>query len=320
MATQPVETSTVESGQPAGGEAAISTAATLYPNDSVREEPVNDTEPVDEQPEGEAQEEVQVEEQPSLEAPNSWNSEDRAEWEALPRKQQETILRREGERDRAFQQKAQEAATVKQSVEREAAGALQQVMSVHAQQLEAFMPQLPQAPDPRLLSTGQQEHRDLYWQQKDAFEAASAQRQQVQQMAEQARQQASQLEQAQLLAEKQAGEQVLSEKLGTEWTDPSKRQKLLTDLEPIGGELGYSAELMRQANATDILALKLAHSWKSKADKWDAAQKAKMEPVRAAKAQQLPKVTQPGVAGVPGQQGNQPKDIRAILYPNDVRR
>jgi hypothetical protein len=62
--------------------------------------------------------------------------------------------------------------------------------------------------------------------------------------------------------------------------------------------LGYSPELIAQARASDILAMKTAAEWKVKADRWDRANSKKMEKVRAAKT--LPKTTTPGSAKAPG--------------------
>jgi len=252
--------------------------------------------------------------QPALEPPHSWKAEDRAEWDALPKKQQETILRRETERDAYVRTKAAEAQQARATVEREAQNAVMQVAQAHAERLEALMPSLPDRPDPRLLTTGHQEHVALFYQQEAEFRTAVDQRQQLHQQAEQARQQASLIEQHQTAAQRQQDEAVLSEKLGTDWTDPAKRANLLQSLEPIGAALGYSAELMANANATDILALRTASEKFAKADKWDAYQKAKMSGVRA---HIPPKMMQPGVAGAGARANAAPKSTAAILYPND---
>lgn len=99
-----------------------------------------------------------------------------------------------------------------------------------------------------------------------------------------------------------------------EWADPSQRANLIAQLEPIGAELGYSPDVMAQAGATDIIALRTAFNWKADAEKYRELMKKRMEPVRAAR-------TVPPVArtGAPSGQG-QPADTAAQLYPNDVRR
>ena len=86
----------------------------------------------------------------------------------------------------------------------------------------------------------------------------------------------------------------LAAELGEDWTDASRRRALLTDLEGVGAALGYSMELMGQANATDILALKAAAEWKAKADRYDQLQSNRTSAVRAAR--NAPRVARPGAA------------------------
>ncbi len=297
--------------------AAGNTTEALYPQDNQEGgDPSADAEV--EQVEGEQTESEQetADETPAVEPPNSWSKEDAEHFKTLTPEAQAVVLRRESERDRFVQQKAQEAANARSTVEAEARQVLAQIQQNTAQQLQQYADMFtPQPPDPRLLATGQEQDRALFYQMEAQFRSDTAQQQQLQQQAEQARQQAAQVEQAQVAAARQQDEQVLTERLGSDWTDPSKRQKLLGDLESIGGELGYSAELMANADATDILGLKTALTWKQDADKWRDLQKRKMVPVRAAK--QPPQVTQPGVAG--GARTNQPQSVAAMLYPNDAR-
>lgn len=272
----------------------------------------------EEQPQPEEDGDNQPEpELPPIEAPNSLTAEEKEKWGGLPREAQEMFTRRVGELEKGLHAKTQEFSQQRRQIEDTARTAVMQVHEAHAEQLEGFLSQqLPPRPDPLLLQTGQEEHRSLFYQQQGSYEAAVAQRQEAQQRLQAVKQQSAQLEQAQLQAQRQADEQVLVERLGTEWTDPSARQKLLGELQPIGGELGYPVELMAEANATDILALKMAAEWKRDADKWRAANKAKMEVVRAAK--QLPNTVKPGNAQ--GSRAAQPNDAAALLYPNDVRR
>jgi hypothetical protein len=58
---------------------------------------------------------------------------------------------------------------------------------------------------------------------------------------------------------------------------------LKAKLTAVGAELGYDDQAMSQAGASDIKALNKALGWKSKAEKWDALQARRMQPVRAAK-------------------------------------
>lgn len=297
--------------------AADNTTEALYPQDNQEGgDPSADAEV--EQVEGEQAESEQetADETPAVEPPNSWSKEDAEHFKTLTPEAQAVVLRRESERDRFVKQKEREAVEARTSAQSEARQALVQIQQNTAQQLEQYAQMFaPQPPDPRLLSTGQEQDRTLFYQMEAQFRSDTVQQQRLQQEAEQARQLASHAEQAQIAAVKQQGEQILAEKLGSDWTEPSRRQKLLTDLESIGGELGYSAELMANADATDILGLKMALTWKQDADKWRDLQKRKMVPVRAAK--QPPQVTQPGVAG--GARTNQPQSVAAMLYPNDAR-
>lgn len=248
-----------------------------------------------------------------IEAPTSWAKDAKDVFGKLPRKAQEIIAKREADRERFVQQKSREAAGTRQAVESEARQALSTIMRNQQQALEQFMPQLPQMPDPRLLASP--EHRDIYFQQKAEYDYAVAQREQVSQQLEQVRHHAHAISQQQLQAEIQAEHAVLEEALGDVWSDPSSRAKLLSDLEPIAAELGYPKEVMAEARAADIIALRRIGDLKAKADKYDQLMKKRMEPVRAAK-QPLPPAARPGAQV--GQ--SKPRGTLATLYPDDVPR
>jgi len=259
-----------------------------------------------------AVEQPEVEAEP-IEAPTSWAKDAKEVFAGLPREAQEIIAKREADREKFVQAKSREAANTRNAVEGEARQALSTIMQNHQQALEQFLPALPQAPDPRLLASA--EHRDLYYQQKAEYDYAVAHRGQVSEQIEQARQHAQAISQHQLQAEVQAEHAVLEEALGDEWSDPSSRAKLLTDLEPIAAELGYPKEVMAEARAADIIALRRIGDWKAKADKHDQLMKRRMEPVRAAK-QPLPPAARSGVQA--GQ--SKPRGTLATLYPDDVPR
>lgn len=248
-----------------------------------------------------------------IEAPTSWAKDAKEVFGKLPREAQEIIAKREADRERFVQQKSREAAGTRQAVESEARQALSTIMQNQQQALEQFMPQLPQMPDPRLLASP--EHRDIYFQQKAEYDYAVAQREQVSQQLEQVRHHAHAISQQQLQAEIQAEHAVLEEALGDVWSDPSSRAKLLSDLEPIAAELGYPKEVMAEARAADIIALRRIGDLKAKADKYDQLMKKRMEPVRAAK-QPLPPAARPGAQA--GQ--SKPRGTLATLYPDDVPR
>lgn len=292
--------------------------ATPYPDDLPREDdaPAPDAQPED--TDADAGDDPAPE---PIAAPVSWAKDAKETFGKLialgdeGRQIAETIVQREVERERSLQVKFREAANTRQAVETEARTALQTITRNYEQQLTQFMPPEPQAPDLRLLNSNDPAHRDLYFQQEAAYRADTAQRAQIAQQLEATRQQAGTLAEQQLQAEIAVEEQRLVEELGTEWSDPSARAKLLDTLQPIAAELGYSPEVMAQARADDILALRRIGDLKAKADKYDQLMKRRMEPVRAAKPA-LPNATRPGAPT-----GNAPRTgTLAALYPDDVPR
>ncbi len=322
MASQPPADVPTDTPAPNDGENSATQLQTLYADDAPKhtdgstdaptdQPPANDQPPADEA----SQDEPPVDDQPPVEAPTSWAKDAKDVFAGLPREAQEIVARRERERDAFVQTKSREAAQTRQTVENEARGVIQQQAEQYAQQIEAYIPQLAiQAPDIRLLQSGDPQHHAIYNEQDRQYRIATAQREQLTQQAQQARAQAQQVAEQQQVQVMQAERQVLEEKLGSEWSDPSARAKLLGDLEPIAAELGYSQEVMAQAGSADILALKTALAWKAKADKYDQQNKAKMVPVR--EARQAPPAARPGA---PTAQAA-PKGTLETLYPNDVRR
>jgi len=244
--------------------------------------------------------------------PTSWNAEDKADWDALPRKQQEIIARREAERDKHLLSKAREAAQAEQRVKQAAHAELAKIYQNSAAELERYASMfLPQAPDPRLLYTGNPQDALTYQQQDVAYKQASAQQQQLQQEAQQRAAEAQRIQEQQALTERQADAARLQEAL-PDWFDADKGPKLQAELQSIGSTLGYPVELMAEATASDILALKTAAEWKAKADKFDKWMSRKMSAV--ARAKKLPpKIARPGTGG--GQQAT--NDPVKLLYPND---
>jgi hypothetical protein len=129
--------------------------------------------------------------------------------------------------------------------------------------------------------------------QQRKYDDAVAQRQQAQQTAQQLAQQAQaramQMEQA-----TNAEQHRIIVEHFPEYADPTTGPELQRKLTAVAKELGYTDELISQARASDILAMRTAADWKAKAEKYDALQAKKMEKVRSAKG--LPKVATPGVA------------------------
>lgn len=269
---------------------------------------------LDGQPEGEG--EGEAEQAEPIAAPLSWAKDAKDVFGTLPREAQEVIAARERDRETFLQSKSREAAQTRQAVETEARTALQTIMTNHQQALAQYAAQIePVQPDLRLLNSSEPGHRDLYFQQEAEYRAATAQREQLTQQMQEARQHAEAIANHQHQAELQAEHQTLEEALGTEWTEPSARAKLLGDLTPIAAELGYPQELINQARACDIIAMKKAFDWKAKAEKFDQLNKAKMVSVRAAKGQ-IPPTARPNAP-----QGNRaPVALEEQMYPGDVRR
>lgn len=227
-------------------------------------------------------EEPEEPEEPAIKRPTSWKDGE-GDWDALPRPTQEYLSKREADRDRFVNTKAQEAAQARQTVAQEAQQALAEMHQRQAAELQRYAQQfMPQPPDDRLLGTGDPADTQQFLLQQRQFQSAQAQQQQLQQRAAQEMAQAQQLEGQQAAQHAQAEQARLREEL-PDYFDETEGPKLRGELQSIGQSLGYSPDLMAEAGADDILALRTAHSWKAKADKWDAYQKAKMKPVREAK-------------------------------------
>jgi hypothetical protein len=244
--------------------------------------------------EDETDTEAAADDLPPIEAPISWDAEAKAVFASLPREAQEIVTKREAERERFVQQKSQEAARARQDVEQVALTQLAQIEQSYAQQFQQIAAQLsPQRPDPAMI---QYDPAGFYAQQA-AYEATVAQQQQLQQQAHDYAQQAQQREALAQQQEAQREHQLIVETF-PEYLDPTNGPKLRQELSAVARELGYPLELIEQARAPDILAMRTAAQWKAKADKLDRLEARKMEKVRAAKG--LPKVSTPGAQRAPG--------------------
>ena len=238
-------------------------------------------------------EDDEAEAPPAIDAPHSWSKEDKEVFAKLDPAAQAVIARRETERDNFVKQKAFEASQTRQTVQNEAREVVSKLYENHAQQLEIYARQiLPQAPDERLLYTGNQEDVLSYNRQMAAYQRSADQQRELHQQIAEARAAAQSAQEQSQQAERASDAQRLQEQL-PEWFDPSSGPKLREELQSIGAELGYPDELMAEASSTDIIALKKAAEWKSKAALYDKAMAKKMETVRAAKG--TPKMVRPGV-------------------------
>jgi len=270
-------------------------AAEMLGDDEERPE---EGEPEGEQPEGDETDEseddleaeAEEEELPPIDAPVSWTAEEKERFAGLPRETQEFIAKRETERERFVQSKAQEAARAKQETEQAAHAQLAEIERGYSQQFQSLAEQLqPQRPNPALL---QHDPQAFYALQAD-YESKVAQQRELQQQAQVYAQQAEQREAQAANAERAQQIQILSEHF-PEYLDPTTGPEQQRALSAVAKELGYPDELITQARATDIIAMKKVADLKAKAAKYDALQAKKMEKVRAAKG--LPRVVKPGVA------------------------
>lgn len=258
-----------------------------------------------EAPEAEAEDEPELDEAdieaedieslPPIDAPVSWTAEEKEEFAALPRALQETLSRREGEREKFVQTKAQEAARERTNAMREAAEYVATLQSETAAQLEQYAQQftVPE-PDPALIATDPV----AYAQQVRAHQYYSAQRAEAQRQAEGAKAQAQQYQALLQQHEQETFRQRLGEAL-PDFFDETNGPKLRNELTATAKSLGFSDEAIFNANADQIVALKAVSDLKAKADKFDKLMAKQMERVRAGK--QLPPVSKPGVAKGPDQ-------------------
>ncbi|HET7154981.1 MAG TPA: hypothetical protein VFI87_06400 [Hyphomicrobiaceae bacterium] len=245
----------------------------------------------EESEEGEGADE-EAEEAAKTPAPNSWSKEDKKAWDALTPEAQQVVLRREQERDKYVAEVGRKIVETRTTVENQARELIAKQAEEYAVQLSAYASRnLPEPPDQRLLYTGNPDDVLVYHRQDAAFRASSAQQQALQQEMAQAQQQAEAARTQAAQAERAVEARRLQELL-PEWFDASTGPKLQTELQSIGSELGYPVELMAEASATDILALKKAAEWKAKADRLDRINGRKMEDVRRAKG--LPRMVAPG--------------------------
>jgi hypothetical protein len=242
-----------------------------------------------------AEDEPDIEEEaddlPPIEAPVSWDAEAKAKFAELPRDVQEYVAKREGERERFVQQKSQEAAKARQEVEQAAYQQLAEYDRNVAQQLQQYASQmLPQRPNPALLQTDPM----AFYAQQANYEQAAAQQRELQQQAEQYAQQARAREAQATQAYHAEQHRIIVENF-PEYADPTTGPELQRKLSAVAKRIGYPDELINQARATDILAMRKVADAFDKADKYDALQKTKMEKVRAARGKP-PVTTRPGAA------------------------
>lgn len=222
-----------------------------------------------------------------IQAPVSWTAEEKEEFNNLPRTLQETLTRREGEREKFVQAKAQEAKQTRSAVEQQAFGIIKQLQDNHIQHITSMLPAIPERPNARL----QAEDPYAYADQLDAHEWALAQHQQAQQVIQAIEHQQAQHKTSSQEQARRESFEILQEKF-PEYLDATKGPELKKALQSTALALGYSQDQLANTDAQDVLAIKTASEWKAKADKLDTLMAKKMERVREAKS--LPRVSRPG--------------------------
>jgi hypothetical protein len=226
--------------------------------------------------------------EPPIVAPVSWTAEEKAAFAELPRALQETLTRRESEREKFVQTKAQEAKQATQKAEQTAAERIAQVQNANLETLKALLPEIPQRPSAALMAQNPAQYAYLM----EAHENAVAQHQYVQQVANQVQTHQQAAERAAAEAEASENEALLREHFPEYFGESAA--ELEKSLRSTATALGYSEDQLAYVNAQDVLAMRAASEWKAKADKFDTLMAKQMERVRDAK--KLPKVSRPGVA------------------------
>jgi hypothetical protein len=273
-------------------------------------EPEQEEEPEEEEAEGdepeveleEAEDEEDIEPEddlPAIEPPNSLTAEEKEQFKSLPREAQEFTARRIGELEKGFQSKAQEAAQVKQAAQLEALRAVEQIKAQAADALQNYAKQFEMQivePDIALAMSDNPADRALYVQQDRMNKQILAQREQAQRDAETARAEQAQIQAARAEHEATMFRQQLEAEL-PEIFDQASGQELVKELNATAELLGFDPNEISDVSA--IKALKVTSEWKTKAEKYDALMRKKMERVRAGKSP--PPIAKPGTAREPTQ-------------------
>ncbi|MCA1955271.1 hypothetical protein [Zymomonas sp.] len=136
----------------------------------------------------------------------------------------------------------------------------------------------PKKPDPQLLVSDPAS----YAAQLASYEDLTAKRDQIVQEVIQISRQNEMAE----LAARQAWAQGEHQRLMSifpEWADDNQRPAILAAFEETGRHLGYPDHVLAAADSNDIMALKKAHEWRRKSEKWDALQQGKTAAIKSAK-------------------------------------
>jgi hypothetical protein len=236
---------------------------------------------------------------PAIDAPVSLNAEAKAVFAQLPKEAQRVWSETETARNRQVQEATTRAADAQRTAEADAARQTTEAKQLFAQQVrlvaDAYAPRQPNPTD-------YGDNMQAFTRDNANWQYAAAQHQQLMQQVNSIQGEASQAVQQQQAQWAQNEARKLAQSI-PEWGDAAQRGQLLDDLNGIGSELGYTPELMAQAGADDILALRTAKGWKDKASKYDAIMARRMEGVRATKTAK-PGVAQPKGSAQAAQRSN----------------
>jgi hypothetical protein len=235
---------------------------------------------------------------PPITPPVSWTAEEKEEFKQLPRQLQETLTRREAEREKFVQSKAQEAKHAEARVHAQVSDQFKNVTSLFVQQMAALAVPVPQRPAHQL----QAEDPYQYAEEMDAHERAVAHNRWIEQQIGLAGQQFRHAQ----AADHQRDQVITLSALQNdfpEYLDEEKGPEIRQRLGSTAQSLGYSAEQIAMADHLDIKAMRLATEWREKAEKYDKLMSNKMQRVREAK--DLPRVSRPGTAQGKGAVANQ---------------
>jgi hypothetical protein len=202
-----------------------------------------DTTPEEEPASGDDQEVTEPDENPAIIPPNSWNAEEKEQFKLLPPEIQQTLARRESERDSAVSQRMQQLAEQRKSIEGQVAQATQaqtQYAQTLNQLLSLTVPELQEIENTdwvRLASEDQHEYIRRTAVRDGLRQRVGYMQQQMQQVQQQQQQQMLAQHQEHLVQQYQ----VLTEQV-PEFRDANKAQALVQDIGQTMQGYGFTTE------------------------------------------------------------------------------
>jgi chemotaxis protein histidine kinase CheA len=253
-------------------------------------EPEAEAESHDEEEAGEAAEEAQLE---PVDLPTSWPAELAEEWQNLPAPLQDTIVRREAEREAAVNAKFQEAANVRKANEAliaEANTNRQKFAEYADLVLSMVQPQRPSHTmlDPRSADYNPDAYHLAHAQYQQTAEFVESVKQQREAITAQQQQEATQAEQA-YIAEVEAKHRPALLKDIPELSDPAKQPQVLNEMIRYAIERGIGDHVFRDPEIAGRITSPELHIL------WESMQYRKM---KAAQGKVTPKAAKPAAPPV----------------------